>query len=187
MKLVLMSCVILLLSCVRSDAYAQAQPLPGEQSNAAIVNYTIGAIDSLFLPKPKTATLREDLVEFAKTLLGSPYSYGCSTDPNVGFDCSGYVNYVFKHFDVAVPRSSVEFTHKGKQVFLEEAKPGDLILFRGTQKGTTQVGHMGIVVKNDNGDLSFIHSSSGHDFSVIITPLNEGYRARFVKVISILD
>ncbi len=46
-------------------------------------------------------------------------------------------------------------------------------------------GHMGIVVSNQNGELQFIHSSSGKAHGVVITPLNAYYKGRFVKVIRI--
>jgi cell wall-associated NlpC family hydrolase len=46
-----------------------------------------------------------ELVTFARTLTGTPYKYG-STDPAQGFDCSGFVTYVFNHFGIVVPRSS---------------------------------------------------------------------------------
>src|SRR6476619_3619371 len=76
-------------------------------------------------------TSRDEVVSFAETLLGTPYVYG-STDPKVGFDCSGFITYVFNHFHVSVPRSSIDFTNVGKTVPIDEAKRGDLILFTGT-------------------------------------------------------
>lgn len=68
-----------------------------------------------------------DLVAFAKTLKGVPYVYA-SSNPKVGFDCSGFITYVFNRFGIAVPRSSIEFTNVGKAITPEQAKPGDLIL-----------------------------------------------------------
>ncbi len=121
-----------------------------------------------------------DVVGFAKTLIGTPYVYA-STDPTVGFDCSGFITYVFNHFGISVPRSSIDFTNVGKAVPVEQAKPGDLILFTGTNPEEHSVGHMGIVI--DNRDtLQFIHSSSGKAMGVTITPLNDYYQSRFVRV-----
>lgn len=123
------------------------------------------------------------LVSFSKTLLGVPYQYG-STDPAVGFDCSGFITHVFQHFGLQVPRSSVEFTHKGVEVPVAQAQPGDLILFTGTDTLSTIVGHMGIVMDNSDS-LRFIHSSSGKAHGVTITALNDYYIKRFVKIISL--
>ena len=127
---------------------------------------------------------REELVAFAKEQLGVPYLYA-STDPSQGFDCSGFITYVFNHFNIAVPRSSIDFTNEGTEVDTTEALPGDLILFTGTDSTSRVVGHMGIVISNENGKLEFIHSTSGKAYSVVITPLERYYRRRFVKVIRV--
>lgn len=122
------------------------------------------------------------LINFAKTLIGVPYVYA-STDPNVGFDCSGFITYVFHHFNITVPRSSVDFSNVGKTVSIEEAKKGDLILFTGTNELERNVGHMGIVIANDAvAGLQFIHATSGKAMAVTITQFNDQYRKRFVRV-----
>jgi len=121
------------------------------------------------------------IVSYARTLVGTPYLYG-STDPKKGFDCSGFITYVFNHFNIKVPRSSVEFTHVGSDVNYMASKPGDLILFTGTDSTIRVVGHMGIIVSNDNNKIYFIHSSSGKQYGVIVTELNPYYLSRFVRV-----
>ncbi len=122
------------------------------------------------------------LVAFAKTLLGVPYVYA-STDPKVGFDCSGFITYVFHHFNIQVPRSSIDFANVGKTVAVGEAKTGDLILFTGTNEHERYIGHMGIVISNDNaGILQFIHATSGKAMAVAISVLNESYQRRFIRV-----
>ncbi|HVF81818.1 MAG TPA: NlpC/P60 family protein, partial [Flavisolibacter sp.] len=89
----------------------------------------------------------QQIVDFAKTLIGVPYLYG-STDPAKGFDCSGFITYVFNRFNIAVPRSSIDFTSVGKEVTVADSKEADLILFTGTDSLKKFVGHMGIVVSN---------------------------------------
>lgn len=130
-----------------------------------------------------TNTSRDSIVDFALTLMGTPYKYA-SSNPSVGFDCSGFITYVFNHFNIKVPRSSVDFTNVGKEVKLADAKRGDLILFTGTDSAIRIVGHMGIVTKNTD-TLKFIHASSGKVYGVTETPLNKYYSGRFVKVIDI--
>lgn len=126
----------------------------------------------------------DEVIKFAETLIGTPYVYG-STDPKVGFDCSGFITYVFNHFKIKVPRSSVQFTNVGKTVPIEEAKRGDIILFTDPDfdnTNSTQVGHMGLITTNEKGAISFIHSTSGKAMSVAITPFSDHYKKRFVRV-----
>ena len=129
-------------------------------------------------------TSRQELLSFADSLIGTPYLYA-SSDPTQGFDCSGFITYVFNHFNIAVPRSSIDFTGVQQEIPLDEATPGDIILFTGTDSSDRNVGHMGIIQSVDNGQLSFIHSTSGKANGVTITPLNDYYKGRFVKVIRV--
>jgi cell wall-associated NlpC family hydrolase len=131
-------------------------------------------------------TQPDELVAYAKTLIGIPYKYS-STDPAIGFDCSGFITYVFSHFNIKVPRSSVDFTNVGNEINIIDARPGDLILFTGTDTSIRVVGHMGIVVINENDQLQFIHSTSGKGYGVVISPLGDYYKKRFVKVIRVFS
>jgi cell wall-associated NlpC family hydrolase len=123
-------------------------------------------------------------VDYAKTFIGTSYLYG-SVNPGRGLDCSGFVNCVSDHFGIKLPRSSVEFTNIGKTIATNNAKPGDLILFTGTDSRKHAVGHIGIITDNSNGQLHFIHSSSGKAKGVIISDLSDYYKTRLVKVIRI--
>lgn len=143
--------------------------------------------DTVILPRAEgidtKKTNPEQVMGFAETLIGTPYVYA-STNPNVGFDCSGFITYVFNHFNISVPRSSIDFTNVGKTIPVEEAKRGDIILFTGTNPLERHVGHMGLIVSNSD-TLKFIHSTSGKAMGVTITPLNDYYKKRFVKTIRI--
>ena len=127
----------------------------------------------------------QQVVDFAQTLTGTPYRYA-SSDPAQGFDCSGFITYVFNHFNIEVPRSSIDFTDMGREVDTAKARAGDIILFTGTDSTEKFVGHMGLVVANEGG-MVFIHSSSGKAHGVTVTPLNDYYRKRFVKTIRIFE
>ena len=126
----------------------------------------------------------DSIVAFGKSLVGTPYLYA-SSDPAKGFDCSGFISYVFNHFGIAVPRSSVDFTDVGLEIPKDVCSPGDLILFTGTDSTIRTVGHMGIVESNEHGNLLFLHSTSGKAYGVVISPLKGYYETRFVKVIRI--
>lgn len=121
------------------------------------------------------------LVQFAETQIGVPYRYG-SCDPKKGFDCSGFITYVFNHFNIQVPRTSYGFTHMGETVPVTQAKRGDIILFTGTDSLADDVGHIGLITDNNNGAISFIHSTSGKQMAVTVTTLDSYYKSRFVRI-----
>ena len=125
------------------------------------------------------------LIGFAKKLIGIPYRYATS-NPDVGFDCSGFVSYVFKNFGFTVPRSSREFVTTGKPVALENAKVGDVLIFTGSNPKVRKIGHVGIIYSIDGDEIHFIHASSGRANGVTITPLNTYYKSRFIKAVSII-
>lgn len=150
------------------------------------IEYDTGRRKNIALPNGDIDTKGVDpqqVVAFAKTLVGVPYKYGAA-NPAEGFDCSGFVTHVFNHFKIAVPRSSIDFTNVGTEVPAAQAKPGDLILFTGTDIADRFVGHMGIVVSNI-GVLQFIHSTSGKQYGVTITPMSNYYQSRYVKTVRI--
>jgi len=86
------------------------------------------------------------VVGFAERLLGTRYAWGGST-PGSGFDCSGFVRYVYGHFGVTLAHSSYAQFDSGRRVTRGSLKPGDLVFFDG-------LGHVGIYVGNGN----FIHA-----------------------------
>ncbi|MBW4888177.1 C40 family peptidase [Mucilaginibacter sp. HMF5004] len=130
------------------------------------------------------STTPAEVTDFAKTLNGIPYKYA-SINPADGFDCSGFITYVFNHFGISVPRSSVDFTTVQREVKEKEAKPGDLVLFTGTDSTTHIVGHMGIVLHNGPAGFIFIHSTSGRANGVTETLLNDDYQHRYVKTVRV--
>lgn len=176
----------LLISCNAPTGPAAPSPLdtiasiPVDSARPVFKPVSGGSSDSII-----TGSLDpQELLAFSKTLLGVPYLYA-STDPLKGFDCSGFITYIFTHFNIHVPRSSIDFTDKGREVSLEQALPGDLILFSGTDSAERFVGHMGLVEGKRNDSLYFIHSTSGKAKGVVITAFGNYYAKRFVKVIRV--
>jgi cell wall-associated NlpC family hydrolase len=146
--------------------------------------------DSYINHKAKTFTKllkidRNEFVGYAKTFLGVRYKYG-SAEPSKGLDCSGFVTVVFKHFNVQVPRVSKDFTNEGMTVSLQQAKPGDIILFTGSDNSSGIVGHMGIITSSGK-EPEFINSSSGKNIGVIISKVSGYWKTHFVKVIRVLE
>ena len=101
----------------------------------------------------RTGSAKADqIIDTAKSLIGTPYAWG-GTSPEQGFDCSGYVRYVFAQNGYALPRSTVEQTQVGQPITRSGLAPGDIVIVRlpgGGQRGL----HTGIYIGND----TFIHS-----------------------------
>ena len=182
--------VILTVSC---QYYNGRLPITGEvedttETRESKAELTTGKEKPVSVNRGNTIntgdTKPEELIAFAKSLMGTPYRYG-SSNPATGFDCSGFITYVFNHFQISVPRSSIDFTNYETGIKLNQAKEGDLILFTGTDSAIREVGHMGIITSVNKDQVEFIHSSSGKANGVTITPLNTYYTGRFVKVIRV--
>ncbi len=120
---------------------------------------------------------------FAKAQLGVPYKWATS-NPDVSFDCSGFTSYVYSTTNLPHSRSSKAYGNLGTKVLLEECRKGDCIVFTGTAGRGSGIGHVGIVLSNDETGLKFIHcSSSKKHFGVVITDYyDSGYPKRFHSV-----
>ena len=84
------------------------------------------------------------VVSVANRYLGVPYVYGGS-DPQVGLDCSGFTQLVFRQFGIELPRGSIAQAETGTAVpSLADARPGDLVFTYGDPDRVN--GHVGIYV-----------------------------------------
>jgi cell wall-associated NlpC family hydrolase len=129
------------------------------------------------------ASLRDSLVSFGMEYLGTPYRAGGNSKN--GFDCSGFVSFVYNHFRIYTPRSSSQFQYFGKVIPIDSVRKGDILVFLSPTRKV--VGHVGIVTNPKGKESDFIHASSGKEMKVIITSLKkEGYKRRFVKAIDVL-
>ena len=118
------------------------------------------------------------IVAYAKGFLGYPYVYG-NNGPN-SFDCSGFVQYVYKHFGYSLSRSSKTQANDGVAVSKSNLQPGDIIIFKNTAK--TEIGHVGIYI----GDGQFIHASNSRTGVIISSLSTSAYQQRYVTARRIL-
>ena len=179
-----MICLITLLTSLLNLA---PRPQATTQVNTSVpgAGFSLSLVDESSVRPVANPIDTSDLISFAQSLKGIPYKYA-SADPDKGFDCSGFVLYVFKHFNINVPRSSSAFSKIGKVVPLDEAKAGDIVLFTRTNTSVRSVGHVGIVTSG-GPSVSFIHATSGKAYSVVETTMTPHYRKRFVKVVRVLE
>jgi cell wall-associated NlpC family hydrolase len=111
-------------------------------------------------------TLGERMVEYARRFVGTRYAWGGSS-PRTGFDCSGFVRFVYGHFGISLDHSSFSDFWLGRHVGRWAMKPGDLVFFDGA-------GHVGIYV----GRGRFIHAP--HTGTVVrIQTMDGWYSSRF--------
>lgn len=122
-------------------------------------------------PKEKELTKADKIIAVAKKSLGLPYKVGGTTKK--GYDCSGLVMTSFRKEGVSLPRASYQMAETGKEIKTKDVKPGDLIFFKTNKTKPNKISHVGLVTSNENGIISFIHSSSKK--GVIISSLEEDY------------
>lgn len=157
------------LSLDRPGAFATtAMPASG---NFFVVPDTAPASTEAETPaQVPVSQLRRVLNDFSLTLRGIRYRRGGS-NPKTGFDCSGFVRYVFQHTIGAVlPGNSASQYRSGTSVARGEMKTGDLVFFRIHGK---RISHVGIYI----GDNRFIHSPRTGK-SVSVSNLDEAYWSR---------
>lgn len=126
--------------------------------------------------------LADSILQRGMTLLGTPYRFGGSS-ASTGFDCSGFVGFVFrKEAGIELPRSTREMIQlDAPRVDRDELQPGDLVFFN--NRGRGRVSHAGIYI----GDDRFIHSSSSRSGGVRVDSLEDKYwRASYMEAKRVL-
>ncbi|WP_307588260.1 C40 family peptidase [Paenibacillus wynnii] len=125
----------------------------------------LGAAILFTTAAPSTFASEAGLESEVNQVLGTPYLWGGTT--SAGFDCSGFILYVLKKFDVDnLPRTSQSQAKVGTPVAKENLRSGDLVFFNTFGSG---ISHAGIYL----GDNQFAHSSSSK--GVRISKLSETY------------
>ena len=123
---------------------------------------------------------REALLRYARYFKGGKYLWGGTTPE--GFDCSGYVQYLYKKHHINLPRTAWEQSKVGIPVSKNALQKGDLLFFLTDKSRGIPVTHVGIYL----GNGEFIHAASKKR-GIIISPLYNGYYSnKFVTARRIL-
>lgn len=160
-----------IIAYIRSD-YLDLTEIPYE--NRASVNSPLffrggkstGTPVSASALKSNATNLAQKIITTGKKYIGVPYVWGGSTPS--GFDCSGFVQYVFRQHGIQLPRTSAQQYSVGTWIAKSNLLPGDLVFFNTSGSG---VSHLGIYL--GNGD--FLHASSSK--GVMISQLSNSYWA----------
>ncbi len=101
----------------------------------------------------------DEVINYASKFTGIKYKYAGKT-PQTGFDCSGFVSYVYKKIDLNLPSSSSQLAETGKETTFKNIKKGDLMFFTGSNKNNRKVGHVALVTENKSGTIKIIHATT---------------------------
>ncbi len=123
-----------------------------------------------FLAHAQETPFPDDVPLRALSLVGTSYRAG-GDNPEHGFDCSGFVNHVYREaMGVLLPRDSVSLSRIGQPLEKPELQPGDLVFFNTMKRAYS---HVGIYL----GENRFVHASSSRSGTVMLSSLTENYWA----------
>jgi cell wall-associated NlpC family hydrolase len=165
----------LMLFLLTQSAFAQIK-----SDSTVILSDTIKGIDSLktkFVPV-KNSQQVDAMITFAKKFMGTPYRYS-GTTPS-GFDCSGFISYIFGNFGFDLVHSSYGMAEYGKTVKLADIRPGDLMFFKGSSTKSKQIGHVAMVVEVTPDAIKFIHSSTSRGVTIDNFKTSKYYIPRYI-------
>lgn len=116
------------------------------------------------------------IVSMAKSYLGYKYTPG-GASPDVGFDCSGFVYYIYGQFGKNVGRSTKDLIYSGTGISKESMEPGDIIVWSSSLNNTPT--HASLYIGNGN----MIHAANSND-GVIISTIEhwEKYAGHIVSI-----
>ena len=113
-----------------------------------------------------------DLAIYAISLSDTPYRYGGNSPAN-GFDCSGFVRYVFQNsLGLQLPRTSLEMSRVGEPLKQGQLLPGDLVFFNTQQQSFS---HVGIYV----GEGRFVHAPKNGKAIAIVNMRASYWQSRY--------
>ena len=161
-------------SVVPSNLTTALPESPNSNAKSNAVDDTADVDDDGELDSSNGLDLRHALIGLAMKLRDIRYVRG-GHDPSTGFDCSGFVRYVFAHaVGLELPTNSASQFVAGLAVKRADMRPGDLVFFRTAGRGGRgRISHVGIYI--DNGQ--FIHSPS-RGKTVRVDNLQEAYWAK---------
>jgi probable lipoprotein NlpC len=113
---------------------------------------------SPFGKSPKYSRVSAEVLATAESYKGTPYRSG--GNDRRGIDCSGLICQSFLTVGLKLPRMAWQQAEVGKEISLDDVRPGDLVFFVTTKKGIGSINHAGIITKATRTEIKFIHSST---------------------------
>ena len=162
-----LNCTWYKVTCNGNTGYIRSDYV--DLTEAPLYNTGVGSTNSNSPAQsaPTYTSYGSSVVATAKQLMGIPYVWGGTSTR--GFDCSGFVQYVYKQYGITLNRTANSQMSNGYYVSANDLQPGDLVFFFGTYS-TSGASHVGIYI----GNGQFIHASSGSG-CVVISSLWSNY------------
>lgn len=148
---------------VREGTYtapSAAESVSAAQQSAPAQSQTATAAPAQ--QKVFTPVTGDEVAALALSYVGTQYIWGGDTPD--GFDCSGFVGFIYSQFGMSLNRTAASMATNGVSVPASDMKPGDILCFYTT---SSSIGHVGIYIGNDQ----FVHASN-HITGVIVTNLS---------------
>ena len=145
-----------------SDSSSSDSSSSGSSSSGSSSSGSNSSGDSV----SSSGSIGQQIATYAQSFVGYPYVYGGSSPS--GFDCSGFMQYVFGQFGYRINRTATAQLQNGYYVSYDEMQPGDIIYFGSGSSAS----HVGLYIGNGN----FVHAQSSAT-GVVISSLSESYYA----------
>ena len=114
--------------------------------------------DSILFKGEKKQVI-DSVICYGKTFIGLRYKYGGFSAK--GFDCSGFIKYIFNKYGLVLPHDSRAYANFGEKidsVDVQKIKKGDIMLFKGSNLKSKRIGHVSLVIEVKQDEILILHS-----------------------------
>ena len=123
-------------------------------------------------------SLTNEMISMARKYIGTPYVYGGKTAK--GFDCSGFMYFLFKEFGYTISPSSRELYTFGQKVDKGCVQIGDFAFFKGRK--SSSIGHVALLIGVNGDQFDIIHATNGKGITIDHNFMSLSYyKSRFLS------
>ena len=141
---------------IAGQVRARLQDAPSPGASGAVIGAAAEAGGTTVAPPSRYG----GVVGIAMRYLGTPYKWGGSS-PSEGFDCSGFIMYVYAQVGVSLPHNAAAQYGHGSPVSKDQLQPGDLVFFNGLGHNGLYIGNNQFIHAPHTGDVVKISSITG--------------------------